>query len=281
MLDCSDITFVLASRNDGYACVNQDWQQEQIKKIENCIYSSEKTFLNRKFILLDYNPPKNTKQLKEIFTQYKNLKIITLSEDLQKDLDNDNKNGKINFYEFVAKHIGSLFVNTKYIIFINQDLIFPQENSELLVNSLRMGEINLAFRCKVDYSLVNLPVDYVYNVCHSPFKPQIKVYDIYGNGDFLGIEKDKYNKIGGYLLSHQNWAVDNEILYRLGLDNMHPITMKKGVINKIVRNYFAISLDHPEDPIGASRKRDENYMLISNNIIKNLKNYVIDIFECK
>ena len=131
MLDCSDITFVLASRNDGYACINQNWQDEQIKKIENCIYSSEKTFPNRKFVLLDYNPPKNTKQLKEIFTQYKDLKIITLSENLQKDLDNDNKNGKINFYEFVAKHIGSLLVDTNYLIFLNKDLIFPQENKDV------------------------------------------------------------------------------------------------------------------------------------------------------
>jgi len=279
MLDCSDITFVLSSRNDGYACVNTDWQQEQIRKIENCIYSSEKTFPNRKFILLDYNPPSNNKKLKDIFTQYKNLKIITLSDQLQTDLNSDNKQQKINFYEFVAKHIGSLYVETKYIIFINQDLIFSKENSEILVNSLRSDEINIAFRCKIDYSLINLPVDYVYNICNSNLRPQIKVYDIYGNGDFLGISKEKYNKIGGYLLSHQNWAVDNEILYRLGLDNMHPITMKKGVINKIVRNYHAIALDHPEDPTGAARKRGEDYVLISNDIVKNLKNYITDIVE--
>ena len=49
MLDCSDITFILASRNDGYACVNGDWKEEQIRKIENCIYSSEKTFPKGKF----------------------------------------------------------------------------------------------------------------------------------------------------------------------------------------------------------------------------------------
>lgn len=279
MRDCSDITFILASRNDGYACINNNWEEEQIKKIENCIYSSEKTFPNRKFILLDYCPPKNNKPLKELFTQYKNVKVITLSDQLQVDLNNDNKQDKINFYEFVAKHIGSLFVQTKYIIFINQDLIFPQENSEILINSLRADEINIAFRCKIDYGLINLPVDYLYNLCNSPLKPQIKVYDVYGNGDFLGISKEKYQKIGGYLLSHQNWAVDNEILFRLGIEDMHPVSMKKGVINKISRNYFTISLDHPEDAIGASRKRGEDFVLISNEIIKNIKNYIVDIVE--
>jgi len=58
---------------------------------------------------------------------------------------------------------------------------------------------------------------------------------------------------------------------------MHPITMKKGVINKIVRNYAMFSLDHPEDTIGASRKRGENFIPVSNEIIKNLKSYVVDI----
>jgi hypothetical protein len=279
MSDYSDFTFILASRNDGYACLNQDWQQEQIKKIECCIYSSEKTFPNRKFILLDYNPPKQNKKLKELFSNYKNLKIITINENLQNDLNADNKEGKISFYEFVAKHIGSLYCETENMVFINQDLVLPENKKDIFAESVRSGEINIAYRCKVDYNLINLSTHKLYDLCNSPFAPTIKQYDVYGNGDFLAIKKEKYEKIGGYLLSHQNWAVDNEILLRMGLEQYEPVTMKKGVINKIVRHYYAFSLDHPEDTTGAARKRGENFIPISSTIINNLKSYVVDVLD--
>lgn len=279
MNSCSDFTFIMASRNDGYACSNKNWKSEQIKKIESCIYSSEKTFPDRRFILLDYNPPEENEKLSDIFKNYKNLKVITIDKKLQYDLDNDNQGKKVSFYEFVAKHLGSLYCETENIIFINQDIIFPTEGSEKLVESVRMGKINLSYRCKVDYSLINLPINKLYDLCNSPFKPDIKQYDVYGNGDFLAIKKEKYEKIGGYLLSHQNWAVDNEIIYRLGVQEMHNLSMKKGVINSVERSYKMFSLDHPEDPHGATRTRGENFIPISYDIIKNLKSYVSDVKE--
>jgi len=152
MIDCKDFTFILSSRNDGYSCQNKDWQAEQIKKIENCIYSSEKTFPNRKFILVDYNPSEKNKKLSELFCHYKNIKIITLNKKLQEDLNNDNHENKISFYEFVAKHLGSLYCETDNIIFINQDIVFPLAGRENLVNSIRSGEVNVSFRCTIDYN---------------------------------------------------------------------------------------------------------------------------------
>jgi hypothetical protein len=278
MFNCEDFTFILSSRNDGYSCVNKPWEDEQRKKIENCIYSSEKTFPNRKFILLDYNTPKQNKKLSDLFKGYKNLKIISVGQKLQDDLNADNKEKKITFYEFIAKHLGSLFCETENMIFINQDLVFPLKNRELLINSIRNNEVNVAFRCKVDYNLINLSVEKLYDLCNSPFSPQIKIADVYGNGDFLGIKKEKYESLGGYLLSHQNWAVDNEILYRLGLTNMHPIQQKADSAMKIVRNYATISLDHPEDPIGVERKKGEDFKRIDANIISNLKSYIEEIY---
>lgn len=276
MFDCSDFTFILSSRNDLYACYTEDKELEQIKKIENCIYSSEKTFPNRKFILIDYNPPDDRKSLKDIFSSYNNVRIVKILPALQEALEKENKNGKIGFYEFVAKHIGSILSDTPNLVFINQDLVFPVRGREELIETTRQGKVNIAFRCKVDYNLINLGVPELYNLVNSQIPLQVKQYDVYGNGDFLAISKEKYNNIGGYLLSHQNWAVDNEILYRLGLENMHPVSMRKGVINEIVRTYATISLDHPEDATGALRTRGENYVPISVEICNNLLNYVVE-----
>lgn len=279
MADYSDITFILGSRNDGYACKNLDWQEEQIKKIETCIYSSEKTFPNRKFILLDYNPPKQNKKLSELFFKYKNLKIITLDEQLQIDLDLDNKEPKISFYEFVAKHIGTFFCDTENMIFINQDLIFPETGKQELIQSIRNGEVNLAYRCKVDYNFIDLPIEKIYDVCNWDNPPHIRIYDISGNGDFLGIKKKTYEESGGYLLCHQNWSVDNEIIHRIGLESFELMTTRKDCPLKIVRNYRTFSLDHPEDTHGKIRKRGENFVPISKHIIEKLRTYVTDIVE--
>jgi hypothetical protein len=275
--NCSDITFILASRNDGYACNKDNWQFEQYNKINCCIYSAQKTFPESKFILIEYCPPKQNKRFKEMFSNYSNLTILTLNESLQEDLDKDNSGGKINFYEFISKHIGSMYVKTKYIVFINQDLFFPLETSEHFLESLRKDEINIAYRNKINYNLINLKTEQLYDCLNSVFCPNTINIDIFANGDFLAINKNIYNEIGGYLLCHRNWGVDNEILERVGVVDLNKLTLKNDSKYKINRVYKTFLLDHPAEI--NDRPRDFNFTKISSNIIKNVEKYIEEILE--
>lgn len=277
--DCSDITFILTSRNDGYACNKQNWEYEQFNKINCCIYSAQKTFPNCKFILVEYCPPRQNKRFKEIFSHYSDVTIITLNEKLQQDLDMDSKVGKIGFYEFVSKHIGSIYAKTKYIIFINQDLIFPKFTSQEFLDSLRNDEINIAFRNKIDYNLINLKTEQLYDCIHSVFKPSIVNIDIYANGDFLAINKQIYEQLGGYLLCHRNWGVDNEILERIGIDNLQNLNIKNNLGFKINRVYQTFLLNHPIDETQNDRPRDFNFTKIGFDIIQHLERYVEEVVE--
>lgn len=274
MNDCSDITFIMASRNDGYACsVLNNWQEEQYKKINCCIHSASETFPNSKFILIEPDPPEQNKKFKDLFF-YENLKIITINKKLHEDLKLKSNGLDLKFYEFVYKHIGALLCETEYLVFINQDLIFPKARSDVFLNSLRSGEINICNRLKIDYNLINLETKKLYNLVNSMFKPKINSVDIFANGDFLALKKDKYLSCGGYLLAYQNWAVDNEILDRLGLENLQTMSMRKGVVNKISRNYDVYLLDHPVDYNGALRPRNDFFIPIDSEIVNNLLKYV-------
>lgn len=277
--DCSDITFILSSRNDGYACNKDSWQQEQYNKINCCIYSAQKTFPNSKFILVEYCPPQQNKRFKEMFSNYSNLTILSLNEQLQNDLNNDSSIGRINFYEFVSKHIGSLYAKTKYIVFINQDLIFPMETSQEFLNSLRNDEINIAFRNKIDYNLINLKTEQLYDCLHSFFAPTTLTVDIYANGDFLAINKDIYQQIGGYLLCHRNWGIDNEILERVGITDLNHLSTKPDSKYKVNRVYKTFLLNHPIDQVQNDRPRDFNFTKIGLNITENVERYIQEITE--
>lgn len=275
MFDYSDITFIMSSRNDGYACsVLEDWSLEQYRKIYSCIYSSQKTFPNSKFILVEPDPPEKNKKFKELFFGLKNLKIVTIDKKLHEDLKIKSNGIDIKFYEFIYKHIGALLCDTEHLIFINQDMLFPKQNSDKFADSLRNGETNICRRLKIDYNLINLETSKIYDLVNSAFKPKIKSIDIYANGDFLAMKKNKYFSCGGYLLAYQNWGIDNEILDRLGLDDIHTMSLKKGTINKISRIYDVYLLDHPVDPNGATRPRNDFYIPVDYEITKNLLQYV-------
>lgn len=280
MLDCSDLTFIMCSRNDGYACsVLDDWSIEQYRKIYSCIYSSQKTFLNSKFILIEPDPPENNKRFKELFADLKNLKIVTIDKKLHEDLKHKSNGLDLKFYEFIYKHIGAMLCKTEHLVFINQDILFPKQNSDKFIESIRSGEINICKRLKIDYNLINLETPKAYDLINSMFKPKVKSVDIYANGDFLAMKKNKYFSCGGYLLAYQNWGIDNEILDRLGLEDIHTMSLRRGTSNKISRVYDVYLLDHPVDLSGATRPRNDFYIPVDYSITHNLLDYVQECID--
>ena len=270
-IDCSGITFVMASRNDGYSCLSKNDENEQRYKIEVTINSAMMSFPNSKFILVDFCPIEGKKRLNELVSAYTNLKVVTVKPQLLIDLQNKCPNEFMNFYEFVAKHIGQFFVETDNIIFVNQDTILIDKDVQSVVNDIRDDKIVVAWKDKIDYSYMNYDILSLYLLCNNDNHPIIKEHGAWGNGDFLGISKKLYNDIGGYAMVHQNWATDNEILWRVGLKDM--ITLETSGNIQITRPYSFFCLDHITDGWGRSRE-EQDFVKISPEIVSRLIDYV-------
>jgi hypothetical protein len=278
------ITFILPTRNDEYSCSSENKEEEQIKKILLPIISSKINFPNSKFIIVEYCPKPDKKSIKELLkNKINNVKIVTIKNNLQHDLENDFTNKKMNFYEHVSKHIGILVSDTKYICVLNQDVILSNKNINILLDNLKQDKICLAKKCKISYDCMKLEIkDILSNVYNNNY-PYTEV-GLWGNGDFLMLSKELYTKIGGLLMAHQNWAIDNEILLRSGLLEMNTLTSKTNI--QFTRPYEIICPQHETDGLGRPFVGDtsdpyaKNAKLISQNIVDKINDlYYIEKVE--
>lgn len=241
----NDLTFVMPSRNDNYSCRDRGNQDEQIKKVMLSIRSAERNFPGSKFILVEFCPLPGKPRYKDILPKTNGLKILTLGKDLDKVLLEDSQIPSMNFYEHLSKHMGIGISETEYFIVINQETILPSLGKEGLLGALREGTITLSYKCKVSYDLIDNSVDDIIDMFEKEETPTVTEKGAWGNGDFLGMSKKTYCDIGGLLMAHQNWGVDNEILLRAGLSNMEPLAAR-GPFN-FSRNYSFYCLDHVTD----------------------------------
>lgn len=272
----NQITFILPTRNDEYSCSMQNKEEEQAKKVLLPILSSKKYFPNSKFIIIEYCPLKDKKPLKEILQgKIENVEIVTLKQELSFDLDIDFSIKKMNFYEHVSKHIGVLLAETDYVCVLNQDVVLTKFNTEELLSELKQNKVCLAKKCKVTYECMNLEVEQIIEKINNRDFPYTEV-GLWGNGDFLMLSKDLYNKMGGLLMAHQNWAIDNEILLRAGLRNMENIQSVSEI--QFSRPYEIVCPDHITDGLGRPFIGDVsdpfamNAVLISPSIVEKINN---------
>jgi hypothetical protein len=268
------ITFILPTRNDEYSCSSENKEEEQTKKILLPILSSKKYFPNSKFIVVEYCPHENKKTIKELLSgKVENVKIITIDKQLQEDLEKDFDNKKMNFYEHVSKHIGVLIADTKYICVLNQDVCLTNKNIQEILNSLEQNKICLARKCKITYESMKLSLSEMIENIEKNIYPYTEI-GMWGNGDFLMMSKDLYSSIGGLLMAHQNWAIDNEILLRAGLTNMDALSSRSQV--KFCRPTDIVCPDHVTDGHGRPFIGDvsdpfaRNSRKISEEIVNNI-----------
>ena len=270
------ITFILPTRNDEYSCSSDNREEEQIKKILLPIISSKINFPNSKFIIVEYCPLPNKKSIKELLKdRINNIKIVTIKNDLQNDLENDLANKKMNFYEHVSKHIGILIADSEYVCVLNQDVILSNKNTNFLLDNLKDNKICLAKKCKITYDCMKMEIkDILLNVYNNNYS--YTEVGLWGNGDFLMLSKQLYTNVGGLLMAHQNWAIDNEILLRSGLSEMNSLASNTDI--QFVRPYDIICPQHITDGLDRPFVGDvsdpyaRNAKLISQNIVDKINN---------
>ena len=268
------ITFILPTRNDEYSCSSNNKEEEQIKKILLPILSSKKYFPNSKFIVVEYCPYEDKKSIKELlYKKVENIKIVTIDKQLQYDLEKDFDNKKMNFYEHVSKHIGVLIADTKYICVLNQDVCLTNKNKDEIISNLMLNKICLARKCKISYDSMKLDISDLLENIENNFYKYTEI-GFWGNGDFLMMSKELYNNVGGLLMAHQNWAIDNEILLRAGLTDMHSLTSNSSI--KFCRPTDIVCPDHITDGKGRPFIGDvsdpfaKNSIKISDQIVNNI-----------
>jgi hypothetical protein len=138
------ISIVITGRNDGYGenfltrlSVFLKSLDYQVRDYENLI----------EVILVEWNPPENTKQFKDVLEKpinYK-LRIITVPKEVH-----DSLNVKLPLLEFSGKNVGARRANAEFVLITNPDIIFSQQ----LIDTLARRELlpNCVYRTdRYDY----------------------------------------------------------------------------------------------------------------------------------
>ena len=92
--------------------------------VERLMHQINKFKLNSEVIVVDWNPPKKSKNFKNEFNlnKYnKNLKIITVPNKIHNKFKNSKK---LKFFQMIAKNVGIRHAKGKFILCTNIDIIF-------------------------------------------------------------------------------------------------------------------------------------------------------------
>lgn len=248
-----DVSFILAARNDSYGanCI-----EEVHKKIRMTCSSIRANFSNAEIILVDWCSDCKAK-LQDVLG-IPDVKHIYVDTDAAALLMQDHPDSKMDFYEYVAKDIGSRYCTSENLIFTNIDILFTPD-FDVVSNQFKALSHSaiIATRHDVPY-LIDQDIE---TTVKTAMARSLKVIrsSITASGDFLAISAENYLKIGGYLKVHANWDCDNEIVRRIRANGL-----------TVTQNYVVYHLDHPISSQQNSRPRPKTAVdakLISANIM--------------
>lgn len=214
----SYISLIVPTRNDNYG-------KKQIERLDNFIASFSKgikKFPNSRIelIMVDFDSPNGNLVYKQlnISKNLQNRINIVIIDRNQSIAIKKHLHSKDNFLEYVSKNIGSKYSKSKYLIFTNQDIIFPS----ILFEIISFEEFNENFIYilnRTDISLKNINYNKLirhYEQGNNFFNKKKFMYyysidnkiKIYGPGDFQLVSKKYFEMIDGYLQFPINWGMD-------------------------------------------------------------------------
>jgi hypothetical protein len=261
------LSWVLTSRDDNFGGNCEGVENYTMRRLEVTIGSIISLNVESEIIVVDFCPLPDRPISKYIGNLP--VKIITVKPELLDVLKEDCPEPKMNFYEYVAKHIGSTKATGDYLILCNPDNIFPKVNFDEVIEDLKKGYIVRAVRCEIDRSYAK---DTILQLVNMANKDEFEVMGRFNTaaGDFTAISKEAYQKLGGYLMLHGNWHLDNEFLSRaklLGYEVSVPYTHyhlnhEESIINRATLDTTKKNTDFA------------NFKPINKKIIEELDKYV-------
>jgi hypothetical protein len=212
------ITFVIASLNNGY----DDNPADPVKNFHLsrtlATISNLKNNFNANIVFVDW-----CSSIQNRFFNYlpHGIKYVHVNPSVIDELHKNNES-TLKFYEWIAKDIGSCFVDTEWILFTNGDNLFTEQNVNYLSNyNLSDKYWYSATRLNIDNSIytdnfkdlfgklqidANIKVLHSCNFCH---------------GDFLLCNKSKYVQSGGFPYIHEHAFGDTILANRLAQSGVH------------------------------------------------------------
>lgn len=205
-------TFILSCRNDGYGGSVLGVENSTMKSLNITCQSIKSIDPKAEVIVVDWNPPIETKRVFESI-HVPGIRVITVTSNLQVLLDNDSVKCTGMFYEYLAKDIGVCFSTRDNLIFTNADDIFISHNYDKVLSDINAGKLVRATRLCIPRSIL---VEDVNNIVNNAREGKLRFVSRSNAaaGDFIGIKKSLYKSIGGFLKKHGNWDVDGEFVRR-------------------------------------------------------------------
>ena len=205
-------TFILSCRNDGYGGSVSGVENSTMKSLNITCQSIKKVDPRAEVIVVDWNPPINTKRIFESL-EVTGIRVITVNSNLQDLLDNDSVKCNGMFYEYLAKDIAAHASTRDNLIFTNADDVFISHNYDNVISDITAGKLVRATRLCLPRTILEEDlIDIVDNATQG--KLRFISRSNAAAGDFIGIKKSIYNSVGGFLKKHGNWDVDGEFVRR-------------------------------------------------------------------
>jgi len=199
------ISWICASRDDGFGGTLEGVENFNLKRINICLGSLLALGRDDEIIMVDFCS--SGKPLKESL-RHLPVRVITVDKGLLDLLQADIPGQKMPFYEYLAKDIGIRRAKNDLIIACNPDNIFPSINLDEMIEDLEKGFIAKAVRLEIASEYAKLDIPTLVDMAN---KDQFKVSQRFTTaaGDFTGFKRSIYEDIGGYPLMHIDWHMDN------------------------------------------------------------------------
>lgn len=161
------ISIVFTARNDNYG---GDLITRINALLKGLIYATNKIKHKIELIIVEYNPPSQSKRLHEVLStrdnKYLKVRLIEFPARLHKKFLNSER---IQLFEYTAKNIGIRRATGDYIVSTNQDIIFSPEFIKYLCNAkldknafYRTDRIDVHFSKNIFSKNIESILDYCY-----------------------------------------------------------------------------------------------------------------------
>lgn len=215
------ISIVVATRNDNHG---ENMRKKNQYFLDKAIDQIEKYKINAEIIVVEWNPPEKNLPLRKVIKikkKYrKNVRFITVNRSIHKKFKYSDK---IQFYQMIAKNVGVLRSNAKFILTTNIDIILSNE----LMNFIAQKKLEK----KTLYRLDRYDIDF-------------------NNFKEINLKDDHYLK-RVTLVNKKNYAYDvrKKIRYHVNFNFLylidfiffrikHSLFKKKLNFSEIIKNFF-------------------------------------------
>ena len=261
-MNLSDTTFVYASLNNGYD--NNPNDPVPNYHLERTAFSvnSLKERWNANIVFVDWCSQNENK------FQSKLSQGVTYAHVHPKVIDklHEGNDSTQLFYEWISKDIGATFVDTKYVIFINNDILISKTCMETIVNTECDNKTWITInRANIDNKIFTDPN--LYDIIDET-PDQLNILDVctFCHGDFTACTTELYEKVGGYPYIHKHAYGDHLLMYALNAHNSRHIHISHAPIYHLNHKSKGSSNVFSENPI--DKLQIKQFIIQNTEVIK-------------